>query len=103
MVRNIKNKIFKNVIIIYNDGKKDFFEASYISDEGVVTGRIKNNKFVNGGFIPKNNIKSIKGNTKRIMQKGGENLNKKMISIMAILTCFLLIKASFAGCIKENK
>ena len=66
MVKNKeKIEVFENVRIIYNDGKKDYFEAIYISNKGVFTGRIiKGNKFVNGGFIPKNNIKYIKGNSK---------------------------------------
>ena len=98
-----KIDILENVNIVYKDGKKDFIEAIYVSDKGVVTGRIKNNKFVNGGFIPKSNIKSIKGNTKRMMQKRGKYQNIKMISLMAILTCFLLIIASFSGCINEKK
>lgn len=55
--------------IIYNDGKKDFFEAIQISDNGVFTGRIINNNFVNGGFIPKQNIKEIKDGTERRIRK----------------------------------
>ena len=52
--------------IIYSDGKKDFFEAIQISNNGVFTGRIINNNFVNGGFIPKNSIKQILCNGKKI-------------------------------------
>lgn len=95
--------ILENVKIIYTDDKKDFFEAIYVSDEGVITGRIKNNKFVNSGFIPKNNIKSIKGNSKRMKQNGGKNLHKKIISLIAIFTCFLLIIVMCTGCINEKK
>ncbi len=55
--------------IIYNDGKKDFFEAIQISENGVFTGRIINNNFVNGGFIPKQSIKHIISNGKKIFFK----------------------------------
>ena len=52
--------------IIYSDGKKDFFEAIQISENGVFTGRIINNNFVKGGFISKNFIKHIFSNGKKI-------------------------------------
>ena len=55
--------------IIYFDGKSDFFEAIQISDNGVYTGRIINNNFVNGGFIPRQNIKEIIGGIKRKILK----------------------------------
>ena len=55
--------------IIYSDGKKDFFEAIQISENGVFTGRIINNNFVNGGFIPKQSIKHIFSNGKKIFFK----------------------------------
>jgi hypothetical protein len=57
-----KIKILENVKIIYTDGKKDYFEAVDITNEGVFTGRINYNKqFVRGGFIPKNHIEKIEG------------------------------------------
>ena len=49
--------ILKDVIITYTDGKKEFFKAINISNKGIYTGRIKENKFVNCGFIPKDIIK----------------------------------------------
>ena len=58
--------ILKKAQIIYSDGKKDFFEAIQILDNGVFTGRIINNNFVNGGFIPKKSIKHILSNGKKI-------------------------------------
>jgi len=61
-----KIKIFENVKIIYTDDKKDYFEAIQISDNGGFTGRIINNNFVNGGFIPKKSIKHIFSNGKKI-------------------------------------
>ncbi len=38
-----------------------------------------------------------------MMKKWGKNLNKKIISLMAILTCILLITVMFTGCITEKK
>jgi hypothetical protein len=64
-----KIKILKNVTIFYTDGKKDFFEVIKISENGVFTGRIINNNFVNGGFIPKISIKHIFSNEKKIYFK----------------------------------
>ena len=56
--------------IIYNDGKMDIFNAIYKANEGVYTGRIINqNEFINGGFIPKQNIKKILGGIQRKMLK----------------------------------
>jgi len=52
--------------IIYNDGKKDIFEAVQIADKGVYTGRIRNNEFIRGGFIPKRSIIHIISNGKNI-------------------------------------
>jgi hypothetical protein len=62
--------ILEMVQIIYIDGKMDIFPAIHITDEGVYTGRIRNNnEFVNGGFIPKQNIKKINGGSKRKIRK----------------------------------
>jgi hypothetical protein len=56
--------------IIYFDGKKDVFEAIHITNEGIHTGRIINNyEFLNGGFIPKENIKNIIGGIERKIRK----------------------------------
>ena len=61
--------IIKDVIITYTDGKKEYFKAINISNKGIFTCRIiNNNKFMEVGFIPKNNIKFIKGNTKKISE-----------------------------------
>jgi hypothetical protein len=58
--------VVEMVQIIYNDGKMDIFKAIYKANEGVYTGRILNqHEFVNGGFIPKQNIKKIKGGIER--------------------------------------
>jgi hypothetical protein len=58
-------KILENVNIVYTDGKKDFFKVISFSDDGIIIGRFINNKFVNCGFIPKNNIKLMKVNNIR--------------------------------------
>jgi len=56
--------------IIYDDGKMDIFNAIYKTNEGVYTGRIINqNEFINGGFIPIQNIKKIIGGINRKMLK----------------------------------
>jgi hypothetical protein len=56
--------------IIFFDGKRDIFEAVHIADEGVYTGRIRNqNEFIDCGFIPKESIKKIIGGTKRKIRK----------------------------------
>jgi len=56
--------------IIYYDGKVDIFNAIYKANEGVYTGRIINqNEFINGGFIPRQNIKEIIGGIKRKILK----------------------------------
>ena len=60
--------------IIYKDGKKDIFDAIYITKEGIQTGRIINNyEFINGGFIPKDNIKNIIGGIERKIHKRKSN------------------------------
>ena len=60
--------------IIYSDGKKDIFEAIHITNEGIHTGRIINNyEFLNGGFIPKENIKKIIGGIERKIRKRKSN------------------------------
>lgn len=83
-------EIIENVKIIYKCGKKDFFGAVHMTDEGVFTGRIvtvkKNNifsiitdsdnrkeksffygheVFIECGFIPIIKIYEIKGDSKR--------------------------------------
>jgi hypothetical protein len=56
--------------IVYSDGKMDIFNAIHKANEGVYIGRIINqNEFIDGGFIPKENIKKIFGGTKRKMLK----------------------------------
>ncbi|KYK31150.1 MAG: hypothetical protein AYK22_08210 [Thermoplasmatales archaeon SG8-52-3] len=66
--------ILEMVQIIYNDGKMDIFKAVQITDEGVYTGRIRNhNEFIDGGFIPKQNIKKIIDGIERKIRKRKSN------------------------------
>lgn len=56
--------------IIYSDGKMDIFKVIHKANEGVYTGRIGiYGEFINGGFIPKQNIKEIKEGTERRIRK----------------------------------
>jgi hypothetical protein len=55
--------------IVYSDGKMEIYKAIHKANEGVFTGRIINNNFVNGGFIPKESIKKIICGSKRKIRK----------------------------------
>ena len=76
----IKNKIIKNAIIHFKNGENQFYDIIKITDQGVIYGNIKkeplkklktnysidfiesndlNDKFIEGGFIPKSNIIKI--------------------------------------------
>ena len=71
-------EILENAIVIYINGNRELFDAIHIIHRKVIIGRIlrldKTEKckyisccelFVGIGCIPKNNIKSIEGGTKR--------------------------------------
>jgi len=58
-------EIIINATIIYTDDIKEFFEVIRIINDGVIIGRIINNKFCNCGFISKRNIKEIKHGIKK--------------------------------------
>ena len=78
-------EILENVTIIYDDWKRELFDAIYINDRRVITGRILkiikprsyiaygcntcHDTFVDSGVIPINNIKSIEGGTKKKLLK----------------------------------
>jgi len=56
-----ETKIIENAIIIYSNGKKELFQAIQMTEDGVITGRLTSNgEFIDGGFIAKINIKTIK-------------------------------------------
>ena len=74
-------EILENVKITYTCGKKVFFDAAYVTKDGVITGRIvsmnkdnrgKKNKssssqevFIECGYIPMQKIGDIKGDIKK--------------------------------------
>ena len=60
------NKIVKNLIIEYYDGKKDFIEIAQISSHGIITGYVnQESKFIETGFIPLQNIQFINTNVNK--------------------------------------
>jgi hypothetical protein len=96
-------KVIENATIFFKDGDKRIFDAIHKTDKGVFTGyiinyKIKNNnkfflnnhfekfipnyyylEFVDNGFIPDYNIKSIKGGSKKtaFKKKFLNNTNNK--------------------------
>ena len=70
---DVKNKIveiLEDVTIVYNNGEKEFYNAINITNSWVFTGHFRNNKeFIEGGGIPKDNIKDIICNMKRRVYK----------------------------------
>ena len=67
-------QVLENPIVVYNDGVKELFNALYITDTNILTGRIMEDDdhtiFVGEGGIPQNNIaRIIGGTTKQVYQK----------------------------------
>ena len=62
-------EVLENATIVYTDGVKEQFEAVYLTDKRVITGRIfKSNgteEFKECGFISKQNIIQIYNGSKR--------------------------------------
>lgn len=62
-------EIFENVTIIYNDGIRELFDAIYLDNNAVYTGKVLKidnlEVFLEGGGIPKNIIKHIEWNIKK--------------------------------------
>ena len=62
-------EVMENATIVYTDGVKERFEAVYLTDKRVITGRIyKSNgseEFKEYGFISRQNIKQIYNGSKR--------------------------------------
>jgi hypothetical protein len=59
-----KNNLYRNVIITFNSGEKEIFDAITITDKGIYTGIIKKKKdqdeeFIDDGLISKENIEKI--------------------------------------------
>ena len=55
-MKNQMEKIIENATIIYNNGKKEFYNAITVKENGIYTGDIK---FINHSYIPKNQIQKI--------------------------------------------
>ena len=63
--KSIVIEIMQNATIIYTDNVKEKFEAVYLTDKGLIIGRILDNEFFECGFISKRNIKEIKNGVKK--------------------------------------
>jgi hypothetical protein len=65
-----KIEIIQNAVVLYTDGEMERINAIYVNKNGVFTGHItNNNEYMEGGGIPKNNIRKIIGGKKRIVYK----------------------------------
>ena len=49
-------KIIENVTVIFKNGKREYYDAISIGENGIFTGDIK---FINHGFLPKNKIHKL--------------------------------------------
>ena len=49
-------KIIENATIIYKNGKKEFYNAISVKENGIFIGDIK---FINHGYIPNNKIQKL--------------------------------------------
>ncbi|KYK28805.1 hypothetical protein AYK20_06540 [Thermoplasmatales archaeon SG8-52-1] len=62
-------EVMENATIVYTDGVKERFEAVYLTDKRVITGRIYNSngnaEFKEYGFISRSNVKHIYNGSKR--------------------------------------
>lgn len=59
-------EILKNITVIYNDNKEEHFDAIRIKDNGIIIGKIIENKFEPFGFIPNHSIKQLNNGNKVI-------------------------------------
>ncbi|MGC9308316.1 MAG: hypothetical protein ACP5FL_06020 [Thermoplasmatota archaeon] len=68
--------IIADAIVVYKDGKKELFDAIYVTDTRVSTGHIVTTgdhaEFIEGGGIPRGNILRIDGGKIRHMHKKSE-------------------------------
>ena len=70
LVKRKKIEILEDAVVIYTNGERELVNAICINDKGIFTGHMINkNKFMEGGGIPKNSIKSIVGGKKRFVYK----------------------------------
>ena len=68
--------IIEDAIVVYRDGKKELFDAIYVTKTRVSTGHIitakGHHEFIEGGGIPRDNILRIEGGKTRHMHKKSE-------------------------------
>jgi hypothetical protein len=65
--------IQNNIIVLYNDGKSELVEKALIKKNGIIIGYLNDDLvFIETGFIPMDNIKSIRFGEKN-RSKGKEN------------------------------
>jgi hypothetical protein len=65
-----KIEILEDAVVIYDSGEKETYNAISITNRGIFTGHLINHhEFVEGGGIPKNNIKKIYSRKKRMVYK----------------------------------
>ncbi len=65
-----KIAILEDAVVVYSSGEREILKAINVSNNGVFTGHLINHcEFVEGGGIPKNNIKKIIGGKKRMVYK----------------------------------
>lgn len=66
--RYVPIEIFENIIVIYIDGTREYYDAVQVTGNLVIIGRIINqNEFLPSGRIPKNSIQHIEGGKKKIV------------------------------------
>jgi hypothetical protein len=65
-----KIEIIQDAVVIYKDGERESISAIDVSKRGVFTGHIiSKDEYMEGGGIPKNNIRKIIGGKKRLVYK----------------------------------
>ena len=72
----IKIEILENAIVVYNNGKKEFFDAIYVSEKWVNTGSVSiiegRQTFISWGGILRENILRIEGGIAKHIYKNEE-------------------------------
>ena len=60
-------KLIENATIIYKNGKKEFYNAISVKENGIFIGDIK---FINHGYIPNNKIRKL-----IFLNRNGKSIN----------------------------
>ena len=58
---NNENEIIEHAVVMQTDGFVGYYSAACITKDNVIIGKIKDNRFISYGGIPKKNVKQIKG------------------------------------------